>query len=77
MKTVKLIAFLISPLSILYSQTWLRYPTGSCFLFTLRKEFLGEGNGNPLQYSCLGNLMNRGVRWAMIHKVAKGLDMTQ
>ena len=23
----------------------------------------GEGNGNPLQYSCLGNLMNRGAWW--------------
>ena len=23
----------------------------------------GEGNGNPLQYSCLGNLMDRGVWW--------------
>ena len=24
----------------------------------------GEGNGNPLQYSCLGNRMDRGVWWA-------------
>ena len=24
----------------------------------------GEGNGNPLQYSCLGNLMDRGAWWA-------------
>ena len=31
----------------------------------------GEGNGNPLQYSCLGNLMNRGVWWATVHVVAK------
>ena len=26
----------------------------------------GEGNGNPLQYSCLGNLMDRGAWWATV-----------
>ena len=31
----------------------------------------GEGNGNPLQYSCLENPMDRGAWWAMIHGVAK------
>ena len=31
----------------------------------------GEGNGNPLQYSCLENLMNRGAWWATVHGVAK------
>ena len=31
----------------------------------------GEGNGNPLQCSCLGNLMDRGACWAMVHGVAK------
>ena len=31
----------------------------------------GEGNGNPLQYSCLENLMDRGVWWATVHGVAK------
>ena len=30
-----------------------------------------EGNGNPLQYSCLDNPMNRGVWWATVHGVAK------
>ena len=30
-----------------------------------------EGNGNPLQYSCLGNPMERGARWATVHGVAK------
>ena len=29
-----------------------------------------------LQYSCLGNLMNRGVWWAIVHGVAKELDMS-
>ena len=32
---------------------------------------LGKGNGNPLQYSCLGNSMDRGVGWAAVHGVAK------
>ena len=27
---------------------------------------LGEGNGNPLQYSCLGNPMSRGAWWATV-----------
>ena len=27
----------------------------------------GEGNGNPLQYSCLGNLMDRGAWQAIVH----------
>ena len=31
----------------------------------------GEGNGNPLQYSCLENPMNRGAGWAAVHRVAK------
>ena len=32
---------------------------------------LGEGNGNPLQYSCLENSMDRGARWAIVHVVAE------
>ena len=31
----------------------------------------GEGNGNLLQYSCLGNPMDRGAWWAIVHGVAK------
>ena len=32
---------------------------------------VGEGNGNPLQYSCLENPMDRGAWWATVHRVAK------
>ena len=32
---------------------------------------VGKGNGNPFQYSCLGNPMDRGASWAMIHSVTK------
>ena len=31
----------------------------------------GEGNGNPLQYSCLRNPIGRGAWWAAVHAVAK------
>ena len=31
----------------------------------------GEGNGNPLLYSCLENPMNSGVWWATVHRVTK------
>ena len=31
----------------------------------------GEGNGNPLQRSCLENPMDRGAWWAIVHRVTK------
>ena len=37
----------------------------------------GEGNGNPLQYSCLENPMDGGAWWAVVHGVAKELDRTE
>ena len=40
-------------------------------------RFPGEGNGNPLQYSCLGNPMDRGAWWATVHGVTKESDMTK
>ena len=36
----------------------------------------GGGNGNPLQYSCLGNPMESGAWWATVHGVAEELDTT-
>ena len=36
----------------------------------------GGGNGNPLQHSSLGNPMDRGTWQAIVHKVARELDMT-
>ena len=32
----------------------------------------GKGNGNPFQYSCLENSMDRGAWWATVHEVTKG-----
>ena len=31
----------------------------------------GEGNGNPLQYSCLGNPKDRGAWWAIVHRAGQ------
>ena len=39
------------------------------FQFSL--SYIGEGNGNPLQYSCLENPMDGGAWWAAVHGVAK------
>ena len=40
------------------------------------ERFPGEGNGNILQYSCLENPMGRGAWQAIVHGIAKELDMT-
>ena len=47
-------------------------PQGNYFC-TFVKNQLGtlEGNGNPLQYPCLENLMDRGAWWPTVHGVAK------
>ena len=37
----------------------------------------GEANGNPLQYSCLGNPLDRGTWWATGHGAAKESDTTE
>ena len=36
----------------------------------------GEGNGKPLQYSCLGNSMDREAWWVTAHQVAEESDRT-
>ena len=66
----------------LLKQIWGSHPkpTGSetltfaqaiCNLKKKKKTLHGEGNSNPLQYSCLENPMNRGLWWAAVHGVAK------
>ena len=36
----------------------------------------GEGNGNPLQYSCMGNPTDRGLWWVVVHRGANESDTT-
>ena len=46
----------------------------SCALVQLQPltaSLCGEGNGNPLQYSCLENRMDGGAWWAAVHGVAE------
>ena len=45
--------------------------TGDSVLIPGSGQSPGEGNGNPLQYSCLENSMDRGAWWATVHGVAK------
>ena len=53
--------------------------TEICYLFQANLHAIvsglgrspGEGNGNPYQYSCLENSMDRGAWWAAVHGVAK------
>ena len=39
--------------------------------FLLSNSYTGEGNGNPLQYSCLESPMDRGAWWATVGGVTK------
>ncbi|KAB0341135.1 hypothetical protein FD754_018061, partial [Muntiacus muntjak] len=61
-----------SALSLLYGPTlichnWLGPNSGQ----TTRQIFPGEGNGNPLKYSCLENPMDRGAWQAIVHGVSR------
>ena len=38
------------------------------------QEAVGEGNGTPLQYACLGNPMDGGAWWAAIYGIAWGRE---
>ena len=53
---------------------WGKEPTGNARdtdLIPGSERSPGVLNGNPLQYSCLENSMDRGVLWATVHGVAK------
>jgi len=49
---------------------------GDSSLLPGSERSLGDGNGNPLQYSCLGNPMDRGAWRTAINGVAKESDVT-
>ena len=52
-------------------------PTLSQWLFRILIFCNGEENGNPLQYSCLKNLMDREAWWSTVQRVTKEPDMTE
>ena len=45
--------------------------TGDAGLIPGLGRYPAGGNGNPVQYSCLENPMDRGAWWAIVHGVAK------
>ena len=47
------------------------YNAGDLGLIPRLGKSLGKGNGNPLLFSCLENLMDRGAWWAIVHAVQK------
>ena len=51
--------------------------TGDTVLIPGSGRSPGEGDGNPLQYSCLENPIYREAWWATVHGVAKESDMTE
>ena len=62
--------------SIVYILSWLSGKESTCKAEDMgsipgSERSPGEENGNPLQYSCLGNLVNRGVRKATVHWVIR------
>ena len=58
----------IQPFSHYY---FYQYIIPSSLFFTLLIHLIGEGNGNPLQYSCLENLMDRGAWQVLVHRVSE------
>ena len=53
------------------SYVLLIFYTAVFFLCKYLAMSYGEGNGTPLQYSCLANSMDRGAWWAAVHGVAR------
>ena len=54
--------------------TW---DAGDSGLFPGSERSSGEGNGYPLQYSCLENPIDRGAWWATVHGIAKSQAVTE
>ena len=51
--------------------------TGDKGLIPGLRRFPGEGNGKPVQYSCLKNPTDRGAWWATVHGVTKEVNSTE
>ena len=48
-----------------------KHPAARVFFLLSPVAILGEGNGSPLQYSCLENQVDGGAWWAAVHGVAQ------
>ena len=57
--------------SHIYTKRWLLFCVKCTPIKRSLKSNLGEGNGNPLQYSCLENPVDRGAWWAAVHGVTQ------
>ena len=62
----------VAVISTILSSQLLVHSSASIILLLIPSSVLfGEGNGTPLQYSCLENPMDRGPWWAAVQGVAK------
>ena len=59
-----------SPVCVIFP-TGLAHFMSLCHILLILTIFHGEGDGTPLQYSCLENPMDRGAWWAAVHGIAK------
>ena len=56
---------------LVWKISWIEEPSGLPIYISVTLHPFEEGNGTPLQYSCLENPMDRGAWWAAVHRVAK------
>ena len=68
-----LISWLQSPSGVILQPKKIKSLTVSPSICYEVMGLVGEGSGNPLQYSCLENPMDRGAWWAAVHRVTRSL----
>ena len=61
----------LSLLQKFWGNLWNNIVSLDAYYLFWNSTFQGEGNGNPLQYSCLENPMDRWAWWAVVHRVAQ------
>ena len=66
-----LISWLQSPSAVILEPQKIKSVTVFAVSPSICHEVMGQGNGTPLQYSCLENPMDGGAWWAAVHEVAK------
>ena len=61
----------LKALTLSFKSLTFRYLIKMNWIWQLLTSYIGEGNGSPLQYSCLENPVDRGAWWAAVHGVAQ------